>query len=246
MKRRNFSKTIRKPKYYTQSECVDSRVVYPTLEPFYQFGIIDPGPKSCGLRIVRYNLISKSITLICFQLLSFGTELLEIIQNMEPELERVRPQLGDCHHILVEFQIMVGARNYQTFSDLLYALAVGICRTGPMKPVLIEMDPKLKTVILGGPRTKRENTSPEMVQWIRERTGQDPVLGTIEIKEWTKMRARKYSLQKGDLITYHVLENSMYKGNEDLSDTACYEEGWLEYLRQHPEVRLPFVRTLMF
>jgi hypothetical protein len=242
---KRFGRKPRKLKYYTNHDCLNSLVVYPQTELFYQFAIIDPGPKSCGLRIVRYNLVSRTITLVCFQLLSFGSEMPEIIQNIGPVLDTVRVHLENCHHIVVEFQIMRGYRNYQAFSDLLFMIALSICQNGPMRPVLVEIDPQLKTVILGGPRRKTENNSDEMKDWIEGRTGVRPANGTVEIKEWTKMRARKYAVQKGDFVTYHVLENSAYKCNEDLSDTACYEEGWMAYLRLHPEIKLPFARELI-
>ena len=239
-----MKRKISKPQFYTKHRCLNSTDIYPELDEFYQIAIFDPGYVSCGLRIVRYNLVEKTMNVIFFSILNFGTEMCDIMLNLNIELQKISKYLKDCHHIIIEKQLMKGVKGYQTFSTLLYEIVNSICESG-MRSMLLLVDCKIKTTFLGGPSTKRENNSQEMKEWIFEKTGKIPENGTVEIKEWTKMKSRKFSIERGDLITYHILENSKYKGNEDLSDTVCYEYAWIMYVIQNEDIFLPFDRNFL-
>lgn len=236
-----IKRKMREPKYYTDHVCHNSKTIYPDEELFFQIAIIDPGTVSCGLRIVRYNLKSKTMNVIAFHVLNFGNNHADVMNNMIETFEDVTEDLEDCHHIVIEHQLLKKEDVYQCFSAILYVLTNFICNK-KMMPILIEVDCQLKTSFLGGPRTKRENNSQEMIDWITKKTGKVPKKGTIEIKEWTKMKSRKFSAERGDFVTYHILENSLYKGNEDLSDTVCYEYAWIIYLLSREDIYLPFDR----
>lgn len=233
-----------KPLFYTKHLCYNSKHIYPEIEEFFQLAVFDPGTVSCGLRIVRYNIISKTYTLIFFSTLNFGIEISDIMINLPLEINKIANYLEDCHHIIIEKQIMKCIKIYQTFSSLLYHLVGSICENN-MRPMLIQVDCMLKTSFLDGPRTKKENNSDEMKEWIFKKNGTLPQNGSIEIKEWTKMKSRELCIKRNDSISYHTLENSKYKGNEDLSDTVCYEYAWFVYLMQNEDIFIPFCRKFI-
>ena len=216
--------SMRKTKFYTDHQCLNSKVFYPDIPIFFQIGIFDPGVTSCGLRIVRYNLMTKEMAVIWFSVINFGNVSSEINQNMDNSFSKIIMYLEDCHHIVVEHQLMKSEITYQCFSSMIYYLTNNVC-IRKMRPMLIEVDCQLKTSYLGGPRTKREN-------------------GGVEIKEWSKQKAREFSIERNDLITYHILENSLYKQNEDLSDTVCYEYSWISYIMSRNDIYLPFEKEL--
>lgn len=246
-KRSRFSymrRGISKPEFYTNHRCLSSTEVYPDLDEFYQFAVFDPGYVSCGLRIVRYNLTEKTMNVIFFSILNFGSEISDILVNLKTEIDSISKYLLDCHHIIIERQIMKNAKGYQTYSALMYEMINSICDHG-MRPMILLVDCKLKTTFLGGPSNKKCNNSAEMKQWILDKSGEEPKNGSVEIKEWSKMKARIFSIERGDFISYHILENSKYKGNEDLSDTVCYEYAWIIYVTQSDFIFVPFDRNFL-
>lgn len=236
---------IRKPKFYSQNTCLSSKTFYPDLPQFLQVAFFDPGSVSCALRIVRYYIESKTMVLVWFSVLNFGNETNLINSQMKECFEPIIPYLEDCHHIIVEHQLIKKSAEttFQCFAVMIYVITTEVCNR-KMMPILIEVDCQLKTVFLGGPRTKRENNSVEMKEWMKEKTNSEHKNGTIEIKEWTKMKSREFSIERGDYITFHILENSLYKPNEDLSDSVCYEYGWIAYIMETTEIFIPYSRIL--
>lgn len=241
---RYMKKGISKPSLYTNHLCLSSKALYEDLDEFYQFAVFDPGFVSCGLRIVRYNLVERTMNVIFFSILNFGSQIADIMVNLKTEIENISKYLQECHHIIIERQIMKNAKGYQTYSTLIYEMINSVCNRG-LRPMILLIDCKLKTTFLGGPSNKKCNNSDEMKQWIFEKTGQMPANGSVEIKEWSKMKARIFSIERGDFISYHILENSKYKGNEDLSDTVCYEYAWIMYAAENDFIFLPFDRNFL-
>ena len=241
---------ITEPKILCNNQCLDSRMVYPNLPLFLQCAFIDPGTSSCGLRIVRYYLESELVEIIWCSILDFGNNTNMINIGMEATFSKIKLYLEDCHHIIVEHQIMKCELTYRCFSSIIYFVTTSIC-PNRMRPILFEVDVQLKTVFLGGPKTKKQNISQEMKEWTAmrnyEKTGiyTLPENGSLDIKEWTKMKSRQISIERHDYITYHILENSLYKGNEDLSDTVCYEYAWLPFISQKQNIYIPYRTNLL-
>lgn len=238
-------KGMRAPKFYSEKVCVSSKIFYPNLSTFLQVAFFDPGSTSCALRIVRYYIATKTMEVIWFSVLNFGNETALINSQMRDCFEPVIPYLEDCHHIMVEHQLIKKSAEttFQCFSAMVYVITTEIC-TKKMHPILIEVDCQLKTVFLDGPRTKRENNSEKMKNWVFEKTGKVAKNGEVEIKEWTKMMSREFSIEREDFVTFHILENSLYKPNEDLSDTVCYEYGWISYIMSREDIFVPYSRSL--
>lgn len=214
-------KKLKKPKPYTKHNCLSSKEFYPDSEEFFQVAMFDPGTVSCGMRIVRYNLESKSMTIVKFCILNFGKDPASILINLPLVFGEIEQYLENCHHIVIETQLMKCITTYQTSTWILNELAK-ICNK-KMRPMLIEVDCKLKTTFLGGPSNKVEN-------------------GGVPIKEWSKEKAREVSIERDDSCTYHILMNSCYKANEDLSDVVCYEYAWTMYVLSRNDIFIPFDR----
>lgn len=247
-KKNNFGsmrRNITGPKILSSNKCLSSKIFYPEMPEFLQVAFIDPGTTSCGVRIVRYYIESKEMILIYFSVIDFGGETSVINEHMNQTFSPLMQFLLDCHHVVVEHQILMCEKTYRCFSVVIFYITSFVCPF-KMSPILIEVDCQLKTVFLGGPKTKAENNSDEMKQWIFLKKGIWPDNGTIEIKEWTKMKSRKFCCERNDRISYHTLENSLYKGNEDLSDTVCYEYGWLSYLFERRDIYTPFNLNVLF
>jgi hypothetical protein len=227
-KKRGYKKSgqMRKPKYYESTKCLSSLELYPMEQEFFQIALIDPGTTSCGIRIVRYYLTTRVMKVMWFSTVNFGSEIEKINTNMESSFKDIFDILTDCHHIVVEHQLLKCEKVYQCFSNMVYYIVNNICNIR-MKPMLIEIDCGLKTTFIGGPRTKLQNDG-------------------IAIKEWSKKKAREVCLERGDLISYHILENSNYKQNEDLSDTVCYEYAWIKYIITRSDIFCPFDKKIFF
>ena len=241
---------MKAPKYYVKNNSLDSTILYPNLPRFLQIALIDPGTVSCGLRIVRYYLESKSMVVIWFSVINFGNNTFEINSNLEIKMEPVASYLSDCHHIVIESQLMKQKIVYQCFSVVICYITNRICTKG-MLPSLIEVDAQLKTVFLGGPKTQSQNNSPEMLAWMSEQKrnpdgttkDNDSKEKCPRIKEWTKMKSIQFCKERGDLVSLHILYNSLYKPNEDLSDVVCYEYAWIPYLISRNDIKIPYPKS---
>lgn len=191
--------------------CIDSRVLFPDIPQFIQAAFIDPGKVSCAIRIVRYFLHNRHIEVLWFGIHNFGIGMEQIITGVENELLPIKEKLQLCHHIVIESQFMKNEVNFRTFQHMISYIE-SFVRNNGMRPIIFEVDIALKTVFIGGPRNKNQ-------------------YGGIEIKEWSKLKARYELAKRGDFISYAILESSLEKQNEDLSDTVCYEISWWTYLR---------------
>lgn len=225
-KHRGYKKSgqMRKPKFHKSGKCLSSLELYPMEPEFFQIALFDPGTASCGLRIVRYYLHNKTMVVKWFSVINFGSEIEEINTGMDKSFEEVKDILTDCHHIAIEHQLLKCEKVYQCFSNMIFYMVNHICNVG-MKPMLIEIDCQLKTSFIGGPRTKLQNDG-------------------IPIKQWSKDEARRISLKRGDFVSYHILENSNYKQNEDLSDVVCYEYAWIKYIITRSDIFCPFDKNI--
>ncbi|MDR3597167.1 hypothetical protein [Clostridium sp.] len=195
---------------HTGEFCLNSLILFPNLPQFIQVAFIDPGKVSCGIRIVRYYIVNGFIEVMWFGIHNFGIGMEQIIIGVENELNPILEKLRLCHHIVIESQFMKCEINFRTFQHMVSYIESSIRNQG-MRPLIFEVDRALKTVFIGGPRTKNQ-------------------YGGTEIKEWSKAKAREEFLKRGDHMSYAILVCSCSKQNEDLSDTACYEIAWWGYM----------------
>ncbi len=191
-------------------KCLDSRILFPDIPRYIQAAFIDPGKVSCAIRIVKYYIDTNYIDLVWFGIHNFGVGLTQIITGVEKELEVIKTELQLCHHIVIESQFMKNEVNFRTFQHMISYIE-SFTRNVGMRPIIFEVDIALKTVFIGGPRNKTQN-------------------GGVEIKEWSKKKARYEMIKRADYTTVAILESCLDKQNEDLSDTVCYEIAWWTYL----------------
>lgn len=196
---------------HSTEAAIDSRILYPNLPFFYQGAFIDPGYTSCAIRIVRFFVESNHIQVLWFGIHNFGMEITQIMSDMEVSFNPILEKLKDCHHIVIESQLMKSRTNFRTFQHMISYIEINV-RNQRMKAVIIEVDIKLKTTFLGGPTTKNQN-------------------GGEEIKEWSKKFARFVSKIRCDSLSICILEACCVKQDEDLSDTLCYDFAWWLYFK---------------
>lgn len=196
---------------HSSEAAIDSRILYPHLPFFYQGAFIDPGYESCAIRIVRFFVELNFIQVLWFGIHNFGMEITQIMSDMENSLNPILEKLKDCHHIVIESQLMKSRTNFRTFQHMISYIEMNV-RNQRMRPVIVEVDIKLKTTFLGGPTTKKQN-------------------GGEEIKEWSKAFARYASKIRGDFLSISIVDGCCKKQDEDLSDTLCYDFAWWLYFK---------------
>lgn len=212
-KNHNIDDKIQEPTIFSNHDryrCIDSRILFPDIPRYIQAAFIDPGKVSCAIRIVRYYIDTNFIDLLWFGIHNFGVGLTQIITGVETELEVIKTELQLCHHIVIESQFMKNEVNFRTFQHMISYIE-GFTRNVGMRTIIFEVDIALKTVFIGGPRNKSQN-------------------GGIEIKEWSKKKARYEMIKRCDYTSVSTLVSCLDKQDEDLSDTVCYELAWWTYL----------------
>lgn len=217
--KRNFKpKRFKKPTIFcnhTGDFCLDSRLFYPSVPQFIQAAFIDPGVNSCAIRIVRFYLNSSQIENVWFGIHNFGVGMEQIITGVETELEPIKTTLTMCHHIVIESQCMKKEVNFRTFQHMISYIEANTRNVG-VKAMIFEVDVALKTVYIGGPKTKKQNSG-------------------VEIKEWSKIKARNELIKRCDWVSLSIIESCLSKQDEDYCDTVCYEFAWWFYIRDLKE-----------
>lgn len=188
---------------------IDSRNLYPQIPYFQQCAFIDPGVVSCAIRIVRFFPETNLIIPIWFAIHNFGMEITQVMSDMESSIAPILTKFQECNFIVIESQLMKSRTNFRTFQHMISYLEMNTRDKG-LRPIIVEVDIKLKTTFLGGPTTKTTNDG-------------------VRIKEWSKKFAREVSLRRHDYLSFSILESCCVKQDEDLSDTLCYEFAWWSY-----------------
>lgn len=191
--------------------CLDSRIFNPNIPQYIQAVFIDPGLCSCAIRIVRYTLGSGKIDNIWFGIHNFGLGVDQMIKGVEDGLESIKQTLIMSHHIVIESQFMKKEVNFRAFQHMISYME-SLVRNQGMRPMIIEVSIALKTVFIGGPKTAKQNNN-------------------IDIKEWSKLKARHELKQRCDWISLSIIECTLDKQDEDYCDTVCYDFAWWFYIR---------------
>lgn len=201
---------------HTGEYCLDSRIFYPNYNQYIQVAFIDPGLVSCGIRIVRYIVGTGEIINIWFGIHNFGVGIDQMIKGVEYGLENIKQTLIMCHHIVIESQYMKKEVNFRTFQHMISYIE-SFTRNQGMRAMIIEVSIALKTVFIGGPKNKKQNND-------------------IDIKEWSKLKARYELIRRKDWVSLSVIECCLDKQDEDYCDTVCYDFAWWIYIRFIKEI----------
>ena len=184
---------------------------------FLQTAFIDPGTISCAFRIVRYYYNDNRIEVLWFGILNFGKKIELILPGVERELNPLIELFINCHHIIIERQPLKRCDVYRTSQHIISYLSFMIKNKG-VYGLIIEVDPKLKTVWIGGPATAKQNNGES-------------------IKKWSQRKALEILNLRNDTFSLSIISSSLYKAREDLSDVVCYEYAWWSYFSTIKELK---------
>lgn len=180
-----------------------------TVSDYYQAMFIDPGTVSCAIRIVQYYYKINITKTLVFNVLNFGRTLDEIVIGIIRELEPLGSYILGCHYIVIEKQPFINKFVFVTEMQLI-GYITHLIRNKGVGGIIIEVDSKLKTCWLNGPKTYKQNKGKS-------------------IKVWSKEKAEQICKERNDTFSLECLSYFKSKGVEDLSDTICYEYAWWTY-----------------
>ena len=177
--------------------------------PWYQVVSIDPARKNYALRIERRHSDGTIQTLVfdkvsIYEILEDNNSsrtICNTYKNLSIFLDKYKSFYDDCHFIIIERQL---PQNYQTTRIAQHTITYFelYCRNKPLLPSIIEVDPKLKGKILGGPKNSTDKK---------------------ELKKWASDYARRLSLHRNDKFAIDVMNHFSPK-DDDLADTICQAE----------------------
>lgn len=186
---------------------------------------IDPGIVNCAVRQAVYCLETRRVgtnmqILINFTHESFQRTTVTIPGNVIPEavgidtqyyinamkaLDEFMPQFRWCHYIVIESQLPINYDLVRMSQHITTYLMQGVKDQG-FRPLIIEIDPHLKSRMLGAPRLKKP-----------------------QLKVWCRDKAIEILTARGDVETARLIERS--SKDDDHGDTVCYEAIWLMILQ---------------
>lgn len=179
---------------------------------------IDPGIKTCAICSVENNFNTNTITTKMLKLFDFRvktvdendfstdgtacyTKCIEILEeNMEFFL--------NAHYIVMEFQGSWASPNTIRIAQHLITFFLISLKDRGNRPLIIEIDPKLKSTMLGLKKMKQ-----------------------TELKKTCKQIAIQFLKDRGENQYALILEGKGKK--DDLGDTICYEHIWWNLLKTH-------------
>lgn len=201
--------------------CLPSTTFFPN-KNFINAMFVDPGIKNCGIRIVHLDIDNLKIETMFMGRLSFydNRNLIKGIERTVIVLKEIEHLIKFCHYIVIETQMGPKTRGFNPqnyrFAQHLISTFIMMTRNTLFKPIIVEIPSSLKITGIGGPKLKNE----------RDR------------KEWCKKKSRDILLSRGDEFGLKVLEMYMPK-IDDIADTVCYDEGWWDYMTNHPIIPRP-------
>lgn len=189
--------------------------------------IIDPGKVNFGLRIEKRIKSSVRVETLVYIRKYLGLddddkELIKPVSIFYRDTLRLLDQYRDlykqAHIVLVEKQVR---DNYDmtTTGPFILSYFCTLLRNSPLKPLIVEMNPTMKSSILG-----------------------DPVfLESWDVKTWSIHIARALLVARGDEKGLAIFDEDKEK-SDDKADIVVMPEAFL--LNLLFEFNLPFLRTL--
>lgn len=196
-------------------------------QDYYRILSIDPGIKNFGIRIEdRPRLKSNSlITTKLFQRLTLSSLspslssdsiinndnlsfIYDIITNF---LDQHLDLIKSCHFIIFERQLPINYRTVRVSQHLLSYFLLHL-KNSPLLPIILEIDPKLKSKQLGAPSG----------------------LNDKQIKDWSVEKALYLLELRKDSFAIDIINKERnHRGKkkpDDLADTVCQIEALFSYL----------------
>jgi hypothetical protein len=185
--------------------------VYSKEGKWIQVCAIDPAVKNCAIRVERWYPNNK-IETIEFSHSDFtlpydkdnvqetGKENFFYTNSCDVLKEICENYLEECHYIVIESQLSFAYDNVRIQSHITCALCIYLKDKGN-RPLIIEMDPKLKTRLLGAPAMKDKK----------------------QIKQWAIDKACEFFTEEGDLESLQFMKDlAKIRKSDDIADTKCY------------------------
>ncbi len=188
-----------------------SAPVYSKGEKWIQCAAIDVAVKNNAIRVERWHP-DDTIETIEFSHTDFtipydkdnvqetGKENFFYTNACDVLKEICENYLEECHYIVIESQLSFAYDNVRIQSHITCALCIYLKDKGN-RPLLIEMDPKLKTRLLGAPAMKDKK----------------------QIKQWAINKACEFFTEEGDLESLQFMKDlAKSRKSDDIADTKCY------------------------
>jgi hypothetical protein len=176
-----------------------------------QVAAIDPAVKNCAVRIERRTFDKDAVLIetILQKKMDFLTNLTDeaigptnYYINSTIALSRMMEHFAACQYILIESQMPVNTEMTRMSQHIISILMFALRDCG-MRPLIIEIDPKVKS--LGAGRM----TKPEL-------------------KKWAAAKAISILRENGDTATADFIQNSAKR--DDHGDVVCYTTAWFKIL----------------
>jgi hypothetical protein len=190
-------------------ECpLNSKIEYPNYDPWVQVTAIDPAIKNCAIRVERRTY--KDGFLIVETLLQIKFDFSVYNDNTNyytNSLNLLMPYLEyfiTSQYILIETQMVINYDLVRLSQHLITFLTIFTTNKG-LKPLIIEIDSRLKSRLFNAPKMNR-----------------------LELKKWAVENAIKILSERNDIETINFIMASAKK--DDHGDTVCYTEAWWKIL----------------
>lgn len=207
----------------------ESRLVYTDMKEddpdWIQVCAIDPATKNCAFRIERRSYDPKNgkeikvetILQTKLNFLEASTDRTkQAITSIDPgescapylySIEKIAGMMSyleNCHYIIIESQMPINTEMVRMGQHLITSMMIMLRDRGVL-PLIVEIDPKIKSNTFGAGRMKKP-----------------------ELKKWAVNKAIEILTENGDLSTAKFIEHSSKK--DDHGDVVCYTTAWFKIL----------------
>jgi hypothetical protein len=183
---------------------------------------IDPGIKNCAIRVASMDLKTRAITTQLQMVFDFTHSSLTAdskgigldtahYTNIPKVLDKYVDFFRWSHYIVIESQLPINYDLTRMSSELMMYFTLRVRDEG-YRPLIIEIDPHLKSRMLDAP----------------------PKMSKPQLKTWARNKAIEILKERGDNETAQMIME-VTKG-DDHGDTVCYEAVWWLILQGHLHV----------
>jgi len=184
-----------------------SKVLYPEFDPWVQITAIDPAIKNCAIRVERRTLKNNTIITETLFQGKFDFTIGDNLNYYSNAINFISPYLQyfiTSQYILIESQMVINYELVRLSQHLITYLTL-YTRDQGLKPLIIEIDSRIKSRLFQAPKMNR-----------------------VELKKWAVENAIKILTERNDVETLNLLLKATKK--DDHGDTICYTEAWWKIL----------------
>jgi hypothetical protein len=186
---------------------------------------IDPAIKTCALRVAEHDISTGNVRTMLQTLLDFrcrendfATPGTSCFNNSSLILSNYEDYFRNSHYIILEHQCKKANPNVVRMSQHLISFIMGVVRDTGLRPLIIEIDGRLKSSMLGLKRMPKP-----------------------ELKKTTTKIAVNILKERGEIELAEFLEKPGKK--DDMGDTVCYEFLWWQILgKNKKELNFPKIK----